>query len=30
MCRTVCVRIASRIEASEPLKHELLDFAAQR
>jgi DNA-binding transcriptional ArsR family regulator len=30
MCRTVCVRIASRIEAGEPLKRELLDFAAQR
>jgi len=28
MCRTVCVRIAGRIEAGEPLKRELLDFAA--
>jgi hypothetical protein len=30
ICRTVCVRIASRIEAGEPLKRELLDFAVQR
>ena len=30
MCRTVCVRIASRIESGEPLRRELLDFAAQR
>jgi DNA-binding transcriptional ArsR family regulator len=30
MCRTVCVRIASRIEAGEPLRRELLDFAAHR
>jgi DNA-binding transcriptional ArsR family regulator len=30
ICRTVCVRIADRIEAGEPLKRELLDFAATR
>jgi DNA-binding transcriptional ArsR family regulator len=30
MCRTVCVRIASRIEAGEPLRRELLEFAAER
>jgi DNA-binding transcriptional ArsR family regulator len=30
ICRTVCVRIAGRIEAGEPLKRDLLDFAAQR
>ena len=30
ICRTVCVRIAGRIEAGEPLKRELLDFAAAR
>jgi DNA-binding transcriptional ArsR family regulator len=30
ICRTVCVRIASRIEAGEPLKRELLDYAAVR
>jgi DNA-binding transcriptional ArsR family regulator len=30
MCRTVCVRIAGRIEAGEPLKRELLEFAARR
>lgn len=30
MCRAVCVRIASRIEAGEPLRRELLEFAAQR
>jgi len=29
ICRTVCVRIAGRIEAGEPLKHDLLEFAAQ-
>lgn len=28
MCRSVCVRIASRMEASDALKRELLDFAA--
>jgi len=26
----VCVRIASRIEAGEPLKRDLLDYAAAR
>jgi DNA-binding transcriptional ArsR family regulator len=30
ICRTVCVRIASRIEAGEPLRRELLDYAAAR
>jgi DNA-binding transcriptional ArsR family regulator len=30
ICRTVCVRIAGRIEADEPLKRELLDYAAER
>jgi DNA-binding transcriptional ArsR family regulator len=30
MCRTVCVRIAGRIEADEPLRRNLLDFAAHR
>ena len=30
LCRTVCVRIAGRIEAGEPLRRDLLDFAAQR
>lgn len=30
ICRTVCVRIAGRIEAGEPLKRELLDYAAAR
>lgn len=30
VCRTVCVRIADRIESGEPLKRELLDFAAAR
>ena len=30
ICRTVCVRIAGHIEAGEPLKRELLDFAAAR
>jgi DNA-binding transcriptional ArsR family regulator len=29
ICRTVCVRIAGRIEAGEPLKRDLLEFAAQ-
>ena len=29
ICRTVCVRIAGRIEAGLPLKHDLLEFAAQ-
>jgi DNA-binding transcriptional ArsR family regulator len=30
ICRNVCVRIAGRIEAGEPLRRELLDFAATR
>jgi DNA-binding transcriptional ArsR family regulator len=30
ICRAVCVRIAGRIEAGEPLRRDLLDFAAQR
>ena len=30
ICRTVCVRIAGRIEADEPLRRDLLDFAAHR
>ena len=30
ICRMVCVRIAGRIEAVEPLKQELLDYAAAR
>jgi DNA-binding transcriptional ArsR family regulator len=30
ICRTVCVRIAGRIEAGETLKHDLLEFAAHR
>jgi len=30
ICRTMCVRIAGRIEADEPLKQELLDYAAAR
>jgi DNA-binding transcriptional ArsR family regulator len=30
ICRTVSVRIASRIEAGEPLKRELLDYAHHR
>jgi DNA-binding transcriptional ArsR family regulator len=30
VCRAVCVRIASRIEAGEPLKRDLLDYAAAR
>jgi DNA-binding transcriptional ArsR family regulator len=29
ICRTVCVRIAGRIEAGLPLKRDLLEFAAQ-
>jgi DNA-binding transcriptional ArsR family regulator len=28
MCRTVCVRIAGRMEAGDTLKRDLLDFAA--
>ena len=30
ICRSVCIRIASRIEAGEPLKRELLDYASTR
>jgi len=30
ICRTMCVRVAGRIEAGEPLKQELLDYAAAR
>jgi DNA-binding transcriptional ArsR family regulator len=30
ICRSVCIRIASRIEAGEPLKRELLDYASAR
>jgi DNA-binding transcriptional ArsR family regulator len=30
ICRTVCVRIAGRIDAGLPLKQDLLEFAAQR
>ena len=30
ICRTVCVRIAGRIEAGEPLRRDLLDYAAAR
>ena len=30
ICRTVCVRIASRIEDQKPLRRELLQFAAKR
>ena len=29
ICRAVCIRIAGRIEAGEPLKRDLLEFAAQ-
>jgi hypothetical protein len=29
ICRTVCIRIAGRIDAGLPLKQELLEFAAQ-
>jgi DNA-binding transcriptional ArsR family regulator len=29
ICRTVCVQIASRIDGQKPLKHDLLQFAAQ-
>ena len=29
MCRSVCVRIAGRMEAGDALKRDLLDFAAQ-
>lgn len=30
ICRSVCVRIASRIEDQKPLRRELLQFAARR
>ena len=30
ICRTVCVRIAGRIEADQPLRRGLLDYAAAR
>jgi len=30
ICRIVCVRIAGRIEADEPLRQELLEYAALR
>jgi hypothetical protein len=30
ICRSVCVQIAASIDAHEPLKRDLLDFAAQR
>lgn len=30
ICRSVCLRIASRIEAREPLRRELLEFAGAR
>jgi DNA-binding transcriptional ArsR family regulator len=30
ICRAVCVRIAGRIEAGEPLRQDLLEYAAQR
>jgi DNA-binding transcriptional ArsR family regulator len=30
ICRTVCIRIASRIEEREPLRRGLLEFAAAR
>ena len=29
ICRSVCVRIAGRIDAALPLRHDLLGFAAQ-
>ena len=29
ICRTVCMQIASRIDGQKPLKHDLLQFAAQ-
>jgi DNA-binding transcriptional ArsR family regulator len=29
ICRTVCVHIAARIDAGEPLKRDLLDFAGR-
>jgi hypothetical protein len=29
ICRSVCVQIAGRIEATAPLKRDLLGFAAQ-
>lgn len=30
ICRTVCIRIAGRIEADAPLRRDLLDYAAER
>ena len=30
ICRTMCVRIAGRMQADEPLKQGLLDYAADR
>ena len=30
ICRTMCVRIAGRIEAGAPLREELLDYAGSR
>ena len=30
MCRTVCVQIAGRIESRQPLRDELLEYAALR
>jgi hypothetical protein len=30
MCRTVCVRIASRMQAGDALKRDLLEFAQTR
>lgn len=30
ICRTMCIRIAGRIEADEPLRRGLLDYAAAR
>ena len=29
ICRNACIQIASRIDARQPLKHDLLAFAAQ-
>ena len=30
ICRTVCIRIAGRIEADAPLRRDLLEYAAER
>ena len=30
ICRTVCIRIAGRIEANAPLRRDLLEYAADR